>query len=91
MVLFFFGTASLESNKAVLDYAHEELACFFDDDFALFFGISIDPKDRSEKRVEQRLSGYRYFWDFNWPLHRKLTGPSPSFSIRFSASLKTYH
>lgn len=62
-VLCFFGTAS-ERNLQVLQHftSHND---FFNDEKASFFGVSIDPKDETEGRVQQRVPGFRYFWDFD--------------------------
>jgi len=64
IVLCFFGSAGRDATRGPLEslLKHAEL---FDDVRAHFFGVSCDPKDESEKRVEPRIPGIRYFWDFN--------------------------
>jgi peroxiredoxin/predicted 2-oxoglutarate/Fe(II)-dependent dioxygenase YbiX len=64
IVLCFFGSAGRDATRGPLEslLKHAEL---FDDARAHFFGVSCDPKDESEKRVEPRIPGIRYFWDFN--------------------------
>lgn len=64
IVLCFFGSAGSDATRGPLEslLKHGEL---FDDQRAHFFGVSCDPKDESEKRVEPRIPGIRYFWDFN--------------------------
>lgn len=37
----------------------------FDDRQISFFGVSVDPSDEAEGRLQQSLPGIRYFWDFD--------------------------
>ena len=37
----------------------------FDDAHASFFGVSADPADEAQRRVEDHYPGYRYVWDFD--------------------------
>jgi predicted 2-oxoglutarate/Fe(II)-dependent dioxygenase YbiX len=37
----------------------------FDDRAAIFFGVSTDPRDESEARVQASMPGIRFFWDFD--------------------------
>ncbi len=64
IVLCFFATASDPSSRAALGAV---AACrrIFDDDFACFFGVSLDPADEAQQRVAQSLPGVRFFWDFD--------------------------
>ena len=64
LVLCFFGSASDPISRAAIDLARSHKG-FFNDDRASFFGVSLDPKDESEKRVADHYPGYRYFWDFD--------------------------
>src|SRR5262249_44527721 len=48
----------------------------FDDVRACFFGVSSDPRDRSEGRVQQSMPGIRFFWDFDGKV-ASLYGASP--------------
>ena len=41
--------------------AVQSRADFFDDKTASFFGVSLDRKDETEKRVADRYPGHRYF------------------------------
>jgi predicted 2-oxoglutarate/Fe(II)-dependent dioxygenase YbiX/peroxiredoxin len=63
VLLFFASAAAPEVAQALGGFG----ACtdLFDDVTAAFFGVSGDPQDASAGRVEQRLPGYRYFWDFD--------------------------
>lgn len=60
----------------------------FDDRQISFFGISVDPSDEAEGRLQQSLPGIRYFWDFDLALS-KLYGatradavPGPTLAYR---------
>ncbi|WDI32163.1 2OG-Fe(II) oxygenase [Hyphococcus flavus] len=64
LVLCLFGSAASEPAKTALAAARARTD-FFNDIDASFFGVSIDPADRSENRVADRYPGYRYFWDFD--------------------------
>jgi len=63
IVLSFFGSAATALGRDVVAgfMAHADL---FNDDRACFFGVSADPRDRAEGRVQQRIPGSRFFWDF---------------------------
>ena len=76
IVLCFFGSASDPKGRAAIDLAlsHKGL---FNDDKASFFGVSMDPKDETERRVADHYPGYRYFWDFDGRVS-KLYGAIPS-------------
>jgi peroxiredoxin len=64
IVLCFFGSAAdplaAKILQGLLQYRN-----IFDDGRCSFFGVSIDPQDKEENRVEQQLPGIRYFWDFD--------------------------
>lgn len=64
VVLCFFASAADPTSRAALG-AIETCRRVFDDDFACFFGVSIDPADESQRRVVQSLPGVRFFWDFD--------------------------
>jgi predicted 2-oxoglutarate/Fe(II)-dependent dioxygenase YbiX/peroxiredoxin len=49
----------------------------FDDKQASFFGVSVDPTDEAEGRLQQSLPGIRYFWDFDLAVS-KLYGATPA-------------
>ena len=69
VVLCFFHSAADPTSRKVLDdvLQHRHI---FDDTNVCFFGVSTDPADESEKRVEQSLPGVRYFWDFDYQISR---------------------
>ncbi len=70
MVLCFFGT-SINSHAQAARQAVEARGDIFDDDFASFFGVTIDPNDDDRERVADKYPGYRYFLDFDLTISRK--------------------
>jgi len=69
IVLCFFGSADPRGKAAVdVALAHPNL---FDDTYAAFFGVSIDPADEAKRRVVGRIPGYRFFWDFEGAISRQ--------------------
>ena len=69
LVLCFFATAADTRGRAAVRAALA-LKHVFDDAFASFFGVTIDPTDESRKRVASYLPGYRFFWDFDGVVSR---------------------
>jgi predicted 2-oxoglutarate/Fe(II)-dependent dioxygenase YbiX/peroxiredoxin len=69
IALCFFGSARAEAAAAALRmvYARHSM---FDIDRAAFFGVSIDPSDRSEGRARDLLPGIRIFWDLDGAVSR---------------------
>ena len=64
VLMLFFGTASQPGAKAALDVVgkHRKL---FDDEYAIFFGVTVDPTDVAQKRIAQSLPGIRHFLDYD--------------------------
>ncbi|WP_367890189.1 2OG-Fe(II) oxygenase family protein [Rhodobacter calidifons] len=64
LVLCFFGSAADGHAQAALNaaYARPDV---FNDVQACFFGVSVDPGDEAANRVQNRIPGYRHFWDFD--------------------------
>ncbi|HEY4136043.1 MAG TPA: 2OG-Fe(II) oxygenase [Alphaproteobacteria bacterium] len=64
VLLGFFGSARrpevVEALRQLM--AHRSL---FDDAQISMFGVSVDPADESEGRLQQVLPGIRHFWDFD--------------------------
>ena len=64
LVLCFLGSAqdaqAAAAVKAVLGRPD-----LFNDDHAACFAVSNDPKDEAEARLDNRLPGFRVFWDFD--------------------------
>ena len=70
IVLCFFGTAGDEAGREAIR-ALLQHRLHFDDNRASFFGVSIDPADLAENRVQQSMPGIRYFWDFDAAVSRR--------------------
>ena len=70
MVLCFFGTAKDDSARAAI-MAAKEWSAVFDDQFASFFGVSIDPDDMSQNRISESYPGYRHFLDYDLSVSRQ--------------------
>jgi peroxiredoxin len=69
VVLCFFGSAADPISRRVLDGV---LNCshVFDDTHACFFGVSVDPEDETESRVQNVIPGFRFLWDFDRSVSR---------------------
>ena len=69
VVLCFYVSKQHPNGAAALAAvrAHPDL---FDDNFASFFGVSIDPQDKSTGRVKDQYPGYRHLWDFDGAVSR---------------------
>jgi peroxiredoxin len=64
LVLCFFASAGDAHGRAALD-AVLSRRDLFNDAKASFFGVSVDPKDESEKRIADVYPGYRFLFDFD--------------------------
>jgi peroxiredoxin len=69
IVLTFYGNAGDPIGQTALQ-ALQDNRCFVDDAKAAFFGICMDPRDRSERAVEQRFPALQFVWDFEAEVHR---------------------
>lgn len=69
VVLCFYASASDPHDLAAIEAAQSRRAVF-DDKTACFFGVSMDRKDETEKRVADRYPGHRYFRDFDGAISR---------------------
>ncbi|WP_342150278.1 2OG-Fe(II) oxygenase [Methylorubrum sp. SB2] len=69
IVLGFYGSAGSEAGQAALAGIARNRA-LFDDERVSFFGVSLDPSDRSEGRIRDELPGLRHFLDFDWQVSR---------------------
>ena len=69
LVLCFLATAddALGSRAVAAAMARPDL---FDDVQASFFGISLDPRDEAQGRLDDRVPGYRFFHDFDGKVSR---------------------
>ena len=69
IVLCYFASAADPHAQAAIQAVRSQ-PDIFTDEFASFFGISIDPGDESEQRVADSYPGYRFFWDFDGEIGR---------------------
>ncbi|KQT50165.1 peroxiredoxin [Methylobacterium sp. Leaf456] len=69
IVLSFYGSAGSEAGQAALASIARSRT-LFDDERISFFGVSLDPADRSEARIRDDLPGIRHFLDFDWQVSR---------------------
>ena len=69
IVLMFFGTAGQEATVEGLAQALQRRE-LFDGPNAAFFGVSIDPLDRSQRGLVNSDPGVRFFWDFDLAVSR---------------------
>jgi peroxiredoxin len=62
IVLCFLGSSTAPAAWAAMNevITNREL---FDDEKVCFFGVTSDPRDRDEGRLQQMLPGIRFFWD----------------------------
>jgi peroxiredoxin len=76
LVLCFFASAGEPHSRAAIDavLGRRDL---FDDAKAAFFGLSVDPKDDTEKRIADSYPGYRFIFDFDGAVGR-LYGAVPA-------------
>jgi peroxiredoxin len=63
VVLCFYGSAA---NPAIAQMLAgiRQAETVFEDDHASFFGVSADPDDERQHRIQERIPGFRLFWDF---------------------------
>jgi len=64
IVLCFFVSTAEAKGRAAVEAAFA-LKQRFDDAFASFLGVTIDPADEATRRVAGRMPGYHFLWDFD--------------------------
>ena len=69
IVLCFYGSASIARSFRAQSHICRYTG-LFNDTVAAFFGVSIDPADEAQARVQERVPGFRYFWDFDGVVSR---------------------
>jgi peroxiredoxin/predicted 2-oxoglutarate/Fe(II)-dependent dioxygenase YbiX len=69
VVLCFYVTSADEIGKSAIKAALAHWRLFDDHRFS-FFGVSVDPNDEKEKRIEERIPGFRFFLDFDGSVSR---------------------
>jgi len=70
LVLCFFGSSSNAHSHAALE-AVKARPDLFNDTFASFFGVTVDPDDEGQEPVADHYPGYRFFLDFDQVVSRK--------------------
>lgn len=76
MVLMLFASLGSPASAAAHALALERID-LFDDQNAVFFGVSCDRRDPVERGLANHAYGVRYFWDFQFEIFRQygLVGP----------------
>lgn len=69
LVLCFYASSSDPVAKATLDAVVAERG-LFDDERACFFGVTLDPRDEAEGRVQPLLPGIRHVFDLDGSVSR---------------------
>ena len=64
VVLSFFESAARPDSRRILDELWQARARFSDDEVT-FFGVSNDPLDQQQARVQEQIPGMRFYWDFD--------------------------
>jgi len=70
VLLGFIGSAARPETAAALEAVRARRA-LFDDDFACFFGISVDAADKEEGRLQAELPGIRFLFDLDGQVSRE--------------------
>lgn len=69
LVLCFIGSSQNRHGRAAIAAALKRRD-LFNDVHAAFFGVTCDPADEAEKRLESILPGYRFFFDADFKICR---------------------
>jgi predicted 2-oxoglutarate/Fe(II)-dependent dioxygenase YbiX/peroxiredoxin len=64
IALTFFGSAARADGQRLIQEL-EENRDQFDDNRVAFFGVTIDPEDIKQNRIQEKLPGIRFFQDFH--------------------------
>ena len=75
LVLAFLGSGGDAHAQAAIAAARAR-GDLFDDHHASFFGVTVDPADEAQNRVQDFYPGYRFLWDFDLSVS-KLYGAVP--------------
>ncbi len=70
IVLSFLGSSVQAPAAELIRLVHGDLRSRFDDTFLAFYGVTIDPDDHAQGRVQQDLPGIRYLFDFDHAVSR---------------------
>lgn len=69
ILMLFFGSANVQKAANALRLMRAKRS-LFDDEKASFFGVTVDPLDEREARIEPVLPGVRYFLDYDAAVSR---------------------
>lgn len=69
LILCFVGSVADPHGQAI-EQAVRSWTDIFDDEFAAWFGVVINPEDEARKRLQDRYPGIRYFLDFDRTISR---------------------
>jgi len=69
IVLMAFGTLAEPASRQALEMVVARRRMFNDTD-AAFYGVSVDPLDRSQRGLANSDPGLRFFWDFDCAVSR---------------------
>ena len=64
ILLGFFGSSVVATGQAVFQTIQKRRA-YFDDVNLCFFGVTVDPKDETERHLGNIIPGIRFFYDFD--------------------------
>ncbi len=71
IVLMFLQSAGRADSQRILAELVQANRQRFDDESVTFFGVTTDPLDQQQARVQEQLPGIRYFWDFDQAISRE--------------------
>ena len=69
MLMLFMGSGTWDSCAQALRLL-DRFNHVFDDQRAIFFGVTADPQDAAEGRIAQRIPGIRWFLDYDMAISR---------------------
>ncbi len=91
VVMSFLGSTRIAANLERLQQTLTLNRQLFNDSKICFFGISIDPSDHSNGKLQQEIPGIRYFWDFQGNISVRYGALSPDLlSQDLEAKLAAY-
>ena len=76
IVLCFFGSSQDPRAQQIFSEVQVTHRALFDEERCAFFGVSADPRDEAQQRLQANLPGIRFFYDTNLAISR-LYGVAP--------------
>jgi peroxiredoxin len=77
ILMLFFGTAGREDCAAAIGIVARRRS-LFDDERASFYGVTVDPADEANQRIEQLIPGIRWFLDYDKAVSRIFGAVDPA-------------